>query len=159
MGVPPVVKRAQAAVGGLCGLDVADVPHLSENSFDLRVFPEQIERLGLLFEQLIQVIRALVRTGQSQQVDPAALTLPDGHRRQDFGPSTFRNLRGADGALPDRTAGLQAAVAGRAVLDGLQNLYLLALLTDAKAVVCPCLWEHLPNNGLSLWGRCSVCIL
>ena len=75
-----------------------------------------MQGLSLLVQQLGQNVAALVRSGQGQEEDRAALGLVQLHGVQQLDAPTLGDLCRADRASPDAPAGLQTAIAGRAVL-------------------------------------------
>ena len=115
MGVPAVVSGRFAPVGDFQRPNLAEVPHLPENLLDLAVTEEGLQGLALLGQQVAQHVATLVRSGQGQQVDGAALGLVQLHGFQQLDPASLSDLGRTDWAGPDAAAGLQAGIAGRAV--------------------------------------------
>ena len=135
--MPSVVVRALAPVCDFQRPDLPDRSHFVKHGLHLAVTPKRMERFCLVGQQLLQVIPALVRSREREHVHATASRVVCRHGRDDFSPSTFRNLGSADRADPNGAAGLQARIAGRAVLDGLVDLDLFGALPDAQTVVCP----------------------
>ena len=113
--MPAVVSGRLSSVRDLQRPDLSDVPHLLENLLDLAVTEEGLKGLSLLVQQLAQNVAALVRSGQGQEVDRAALGLVQLHGLQQLDAPPLRDLCRADRAGPDAPAGLKTAIAGRAV--------------------------------------------
>ena len=75
-----------------------------------------MQGLALLGQQVGQDVAPLVGCGQGQEIDRAALGLVQLHGVQQLNAPPFRDLCRTDWAGPDTPAGLQTAIAGRAVL-------------------------------------------
>ena len=133
MGVPAVVPGCFTTVGHLQRPYLADVPHLLENLLDLAVTEEGLQGLSLLVQQLGQNVAALMGGGQGEKEDRAALGLVQLHGVQQLDAPPFRDLGRADRASPDAPAGLQTAIAGRAVLLGFPDLNVTVMRPDSEA--------------------------
>ena len=101
--------------------NLPNMAHLLENLLDLAVTEEGLQGLSLLVQQLGQNVAALMGGGEGQEIDRAALGLVQLHGVQQLDAPPFRDLGRADRASPDAPAGLQTAIAGRAVLLGFQT--------------------------------------
>ena len=122
MGVPAVVPGRLAPVGHFQRPNLPNMAHLLENLLDLAVTKEGLQGLSLLVQQLAQNVAPLVRSGQGQEVDRAALGLVQLHGLQQLDAPPLRDLCRADRAGPDAPAGLKTAIAGRAVFPRLPDL-------------------------------------
>ena len=99
--MPAVVSGGLAPVSDLQRPHLAYVPHLLENLLDLAVTEEGLQGLSLLVQQLGQNVAALVRSGQGQEEDRAALGLVQLHGVQQLDAPTLGDLCRADRASPD----------------------------------------------------------
>ena len=92
-----------------------------------------MQGLSLLVQQLGQNVAALVGGGEGQEIDRAALGLVQLHGVQQLDAPPLRDLCRADRASPDAPAGLQTAIAGRAVLLGFPDLNVTVMRPDSEA--------------------------
>ena len=121
--------------------DLPDVPHLLENLLDLAVTEEGLQGLSLLVQQIAQNVPALVRSGQGEEEDRAALSLVQLHGFQQLDAPPLRDLGRTHRASPDAAAGLKPAIAGRAVLLGFPDLNVTVMRPDSEAFGRPAFWE------------------
>jgi hypothetical protein len=126
MRMPSVVLFRLSAMGDLKRTNLADVTHLSHNGLDFPITQEALQCLALLFQELGEVVAALMGCGEGQKGHRATLCPVNVHGLEQFNPATLCDLGGADRARPNAATGLQTAIAGRVVFLGLPDLNVCA---------------------------------
>ena len=121
---------------------MANGPHLLENLLHRAIAPEAMQRLGLVLQQLGQLVGFLVWRGEREQRHCPGLRLVCRHGRLQLDPPALGNLGRTDWASPDTPAGLQASIGGRAVFVVFPHLNVRVECPDSQALGRPALGQY-----------------